>query len=731
MMKSRFRLFAAVAFLVLGFNTSYALLGTISGGSFTGPVTGKTVTYNIYLPPGYSTNSENYPVIYHLHALNEGLHPGTAESYESALSAGVIRPMIIVYPNGYGNSMWADSKSGLKPAETNVIRELIPYIDSHYRTIVDRKYRVVHGMSMGGFGVMSYISKFSDTFSIAVNYDGALLTWASLVADRPAIAQEIFDNNEAYFNNYSPWYQSTLNADYMRHRVIIRSVVGNILGANRDFRDHLANLNILLDYHETGCPHDYYCMLNSLGQESYAFIEDNLGVGWFHPSMASRPVPADDETGVNPDITLKWRPGKEIADPCLHDLFFGTDHNEVLDASSSVYSPNVTYVNLDVNYYHLPLLQPTKKYYWRVDEIYDSNTYTGQIWSFTTISSKAWNPVPQNSSSNIEVATVLTFNSGKLLADPCSHDVYIGTNYNAVDNATPADHPNADYNNISETTYDPPGLWNMNGKYFWRVDEVYDSQTVKGDIWRFETLDHILLDDFESYADTDDLKLIWSDQTHPDNNSGAAINLHNISPQIRNRHSMTLYGFSSTAGYAETDRTIPSHYSDFTQETGTGVKALYLWFYGVASNPITDPLYVMLEDGTDSTIVYYPDSNDLKTEQWQLWRIDLADFNSLDMSSISNITVGLGDRYSGGGGASFIQVWLDDIDMYSSVCIPELIPQGDIDNDCVVDFSDYGMLANEWKDTANLSADLFADGIVDEKDLDVITFNWLEDTRWP
>ena len=227
-----------------------------------------------------------------------------------------------------------------------------------------------------------------------------------------------------------------------------------------------------------------------------SFIEDNLGVGWFHPFMASRPVPADDETGVNPDITLKWRPGKEITDPCLHDLFFGTDYNEVLDASPPVYSPNVTYVNLDVNYYHLPLLQPTKKYYWRVDEIYDSNTYTGQIWAFTTISSKSWNPVPQNNSSNIEVATVLTFNSGKLLADPCSHDVYIGTNYNAVDNATPGDHPGVDYNNISATTYDPPGLWNMNGEYFWRVDEVYEAETIKGYIWRFSTADHISLDHF-------------------------------------------------------------------------------------------------------------------------------------------------------------------------------------------------------------------------------------------
>ncbi len=450
-------------------------------------------------------------------------------------------------------------------------------------------------------------------------------------------------------------------------------------------------------------------------------------------SRATKPNPYDGQAGVSLSANLTWVPGSiGPQDPCSHDLFFGTDFNEVLDATVTVPGPNITYVNVDVNIYDLPELEPLTSYYWRVDEVYGPNALKGEVWSFTTITAKAWNPTPQDKQNNIEVSAALSFNAGKLMdEDPCSHDIYIGTSYHAVNNATSSSHPGADYNNITETIYSPRDLWNMNSEYFWRVDEVYNTETVKGNIWRFEILDHISFEDFESYPNTDDLKMTWSDQSHPDNNSGSYISLHTASPQIMDNQSLLMYGFSNGSGYSETDRAIPPEYADFSPETGIGIKALYFWFYGLASNPTTDPLYVMLEDDVNSAMVYYPGSNDLKLEQWQLWRIDLSDFSGLNMSNITNITIGLGDRYSGSGGAAFVQIWLDDIDFYSSVCIPGLEPQGDLSGDCIVDFTDYSRLVKEWKNTTNLTADLFNDGIIDEKDLNVITTHWLANTRWP
>ncbi len=347
-------------------------------------------------------------------------------------------------------------------------------------------------------------------------------------------------------------------------------------------------------------------------------------------ARASGPIPAHEQTDVGSPVTLKWGPGEYGSyDPLSHDLFIGTDYEEIDSATTTVYGPNVIYTNLDVNTYSLQDPESSKTYYWRVDENYQTTTIKGNIWNFT---------MPQFSFTKLE--------------------------------------------------------------------------------------------DFESYLDDADLKQTWSDQSDPDNDSGSLIYLNHSVPSI-NKHCLLMYCFNGTTGYSETGRAVPTAYHDFSEDTGLGVKALYLWFYGTATNPVTDPLYVMLEDDVNAPIVYYPDSNDLTDEQWQLWRIDLADFTGLNMTNVTDITVGTGDRNAGTGGAAFVQIYLDDFDLYDQVCLADLTSQGDLNGDCRVDSVDYNRLANEWKAINTLTADLFEDGIVDEKDLNVITTNWLADERWP
>lgn len=91
-----------------------------------------------------------------------------------------------MFANGYGNRFWADSATSNKPAETNVVQELIPYIDSHYRTVNDRGGRVIEGFSMGGFGTEKFAAKFPGLFGVSVSYDGALLDWAGINTHNPA-----------------------------------------------------------------------------------------------------------------------------------------------------------------------------------------------------------------------------------------------------------------------------------------------------------------------------------------------------------------------------------------------------------------------------------------------------------------------------------------------------------------------------------------------------------------
>ncbi len=278
-MKNKQRLVLIFGCFFICLSVVRALDGQLLTLSFTGPVTNKTVNYQIYLPPDYNQTSDHYPVIYHLHGLGGSPQmnsPQVTSAYESALNAGVIRPVILVFPTGW-NSFWADSKSGHKPAETNVIRELIDYVDTNYRTIPERGYRVIQGMSMGGFGTMAYMSKFPHLFSIAVSYDGALLTWSTVCSMHSSIASEIFENDEDYFNLYSPWTNAVKNADLIRGNVAIRQIVADLTGYNQNYRDHLQSLNIYFEYITTSCAHDLSCMLSQVGEDNFAWIDSHFG----------------------------------------------------------------------------------------------------------------------------------------------------------------------------------------------------------------------------------------------------------------------------------------------------------------------------------------------------------------------------------------------------------------------------------------------------------------------
>src|SRR5687767_681823 len=120
---------------------AFALQGTlVTPVSFTGPVTGKPISFSLYLPPGYSSGGTRYPVVYHLHGMG-GVHNNpnqltiVSQSHEDAVAAGLIGPALIVFPDGATDSFWADSLDGTRRIETNVVSEILPYVDAHYRTL--------------------------------------------------------------------------------------------------------------------------------------------------------------------------------------------------------------------------------------------------------------------------------------------------------------------------------------------------------------------------------------------------------------------------------------------------------------------------------------------------------------------------------------------------------------------------------------------------------------------
>ncbi len=298
--------------------------GKLEIRSFIGPITNKPVNFSIYLPKDYNRSSFAYPVVYHLHGLGDNHQSSSREmvieSFERAISLGFIKDLIIVFPDGYNNSAWADSYFGDKPAETNLIKELIPFIDAHYRTIPEREFRLIQGFSMGAFGAAKFISKFPEMFCRSVLYDGGMRTWRSMRRGRPQIATEIFNQDEKFFYENSVWRELSNHSDLLSLDTAFRVVIGEFTEMNQTFIDSLSFYNIPYQRVNTPCGHDLLCLLerewiNAADYFNECLTNSNTDVfaKQFAPSKLSiSPNPASDFLSINYNITRIGRVKIEI-----------------------------------------------------------------------------------------------------------------------------------------------------------------------------------------------------------------------------------------------------------------------------------------------------------------------------------------------------------------------------------------------------------------------------------
>ena len=137
----------------------------------------REVGWNLYLPPRYESESRRYPVIYWLHGAGGDESSGVwvAGELDKAISAGLVQPAIMVFPNGGKKTEYRDWPDQNALIETMIIRELIPYVDSHFRTVVSSLGRGVEGMSMGGNGALKLALKYPEIFGSVVAYAGSYM----------------------------------------------------------------------------------------------------------------------------------------------------------------------------------------------------------------------------------------------------------------------------------------------------------------------------------------------------------------------------------------------------------------------------------------------------------------------------------------------------------------------------------------------------------------------------
>jgi S-formylglutathione hydrolase FrmB len=151
--------------------------GTLVKVGISSPALGgrRQETY-VYLPPGYASHPhERYPVLYLLHGI-----PGRPLAFIQTVRMGVVedtlttlgraQPLILVMP--FGSTGTFTDKEWANAWGTFVTRDVVHYVDAHYRTLPARAARAIGGLSEGGYGAINLALRHPHMFSVVESWSG-------------------------------------------------------------------------------------------------------------------------------------------------------------------------------------------------------------------------------------------------------------------------------------------------------------------------------------------------------------------------------------------------------------------------------------------------------------------------------------------------------------------------------------------------------------------------------
>jgi hypothetical protein len=373
------------------------------------------------------------------------------------------------------------------------------------------------------------------------------------------------------------------------------------------------------------------------------------------PKTAYNPVPVDGAASVKPDVELSWTPGFSSK---LHTVYFGESFDDVNNATGGFPQGATAYTPGQ--------LKLARTYYWRIDEFDAVTTYIGSVWSFIT-QGAVENPSPSNDAVDVTQTPVLTWSPGVYGA---SHEIYFGTDKEAVENADTSSPEYKGSGNLGSESFDP-GQLEWNTTYYWRIVEANDTNADSpwtGPLWSFTTANFLIIDDFESYNDINEgepgsnrIYLAWVDGFDNPAINGSIVGHAN--PPFAEQtivhgglQSMPM-SYDNAVGKSEATLTLTSN-RDWTVKN---VDTLTIWFRGDSANA-AENLYVALNG---SAVVNHENPDAALTTNWTAWNIDLARFadQGVNLANVNSITLGLGNRANPTAGGSGI-MYFDDIRLY-------------------------------------------------------------------
>src|SRR5690348_837437 len=170
--------------------------GDVSVVEYDSQTLGTRRQMRVYTPPGYSSDRK-YPVLYLLHGIGannrqwlEGCR--AANVIDNLLADAKIVSMVMVFPNGDANINATNAIAGARPGEggrrggfegygapfeNDLLKDIIPYVESHYSVFADREHRALAGLSMGGGQSLNIGLSHIETFANVGGFSSAPNTY--------------------------------------------------------------------------------------------------------------------------------------------------------------------------------------------------------------------------------------------------------------------------------------------------------------------------------------------------------------------------------------------------------------------------------------------------------------------------------------------------------------------------------------------------------------------------
>ncbi len=471
---------------------------------------------------------------------------------------------------------------------------------------------------------------------------------------------------------------------------------------------------------------------------------------------AWNPMPKDRTARVelSPPPTLTWSPGLWTQNPGsnnAHAVYFGMDFNDVNDANDQD-TPGVGAYKgrQDPCSYALGELVSDTVYYWRIDEYNDAgdpchpgSPWKGNVWWFKTKGPVSGDPKPADGTVGLSIPLQLSWSAGALTQDVDGHILFFGPDKTDVCNATIDIVPSSVRKYTLSPTVFPLSTLDYNlaadTNYYWRVDEVNDTNLWTGEVWMFRNTNYFIIDDFENYDSDEELLTRWTMNDYEScpyyYPAGEIVWVYALPGEERGIGSMR-YDYDD---YHGSDNCGSCHFSEVRFDangsgaggedwTGGGAlpdndkaRSLAISYIGVPDNdadPNYDTMYVAIEDtGSHFGSIIKNSTEAQRMNSWQQWNVNLTDLNSPDVNlkAVKYLYLGFGIRCNGGlqGGTGTVR--FDDIRLYQRQCVPEYGPAADLSGDCRVDINDVNMFADQWfakqqvlsvKEPCNIDANL-------------------------